>query len=66
MTSVFMEQLIDELGGNTVLAKELNCTPNAVSNWRTRGIPWKLRPVIARMAAEKALKLPDGFWGAAS
>lgn len=58
-----MEQLIDDLGGNTALAKALNLTPNAVSNWRTRGIPWKLRPQIARMANEKAVPLPSDFWG---
>jgi hypothetical protein len=61
-----MEQLIDDLGGNTALAKALNLTPNAVSNWRTRGIPWKLRPVIARMANEKAVPLPANFWGEAA
>jgi hypothetical protein len=61
-----MEQLIDALGGNTALAKALNLTPNAVSNWRNRGIPWKLRPQIARMANEKAVPLPSDFWGEAA
>lgn len=61
-----MEQLIDALGGNTALAKALNLTPNAVSNWRNRGIPWKLRPQIARMANEKAVPLPADFWGEAA
>lgn len=61
-----MEQLIDDLGGNTALAKAFKLTPNAVSNWRTRGIPWKLRPQIARMANEKAVPLPSGFWGEAA
>lgn len=58
-----MEQLISDLGGNVALAKELNCTPNAISNWRTRGIPWKVRPVIARIAAERGVGLPSDFWG---
>lgn len=60
-----MEQLIDDLGGNTALAKALGLTPNAVSNWRNRGIPWKTRPVIARMATERGVSLPEDFWGEA-
>lgn len=58
-----MDRLIDELGGNTALARELELTPNAISNWRARGIPWKMRPVIARMAAERGVVLPVDFWG---
>jgi hypothetical protein len=61
-----MEQLIDDLGGNAALAKALGLTPNAISNWRKRGIPWKVRPTVARMAAEKAVELPVNFWGAAA
>lgn len=61
-----MEQLIDDLGGNSALAKELNLTPHAISNWRSRGIPWKMRPTIARMAEERGLQLPDDFWGEAA
>lgn len=57
-----MEQLIDDLGGNSALAKALGRSPNAISNWRKRGIPWKVRPLIARMAAEKAIALPADFW----
>jgi hypothetical protein len=61
-----MEQLIDDLGGNTALAKELSLTPHAISNWRTRGIPWKMRPTIARMAGERGISLPQDFWGEAA
>lgn len=61
-----MEQLIDDLGGNAALAKALGLTPNAISNWRKRGIPWKVRPTVARMAAEKAVALPPNFWGIAA
>lgn len=58
-----MDDLIDELGGNIALADAMGCTPNAVSNWRTRGIPWKKRPLIARLAAARGVGLPDNFWG---
>lgn len=60
-----MENLIDQLGGNKALAEKLRVTPNAVSNWRERGIPWRLRPAVARMAAENGFALPDNFWGGA-
>lgn len=61
-----MEQLIDELGGTTALAKEMDVTPHAISNWRKRGIPWKSRPAIARLASERGIELPSGFWGQAA
>ena len=59
-----MDNLIDDLGGNAALAATLGCTPNAVSNWRTRGIPWRVRPVIAQLAEGQGVDLPKGFWGA--
>lgn len=38
--------VIDALGGNRVLARRYNRRPEAVSNWRTRGIPHALRPFV--------------------
>lgn len=61
-----MEQLIDDLGGNTALAKELGLTPHAISNWRKRGIPWRMRPALARMADAQGLPLPSDFWDEAA
>ena len=61
-----MAHLIDNLGGNTALADLMDCTPNAVSNWRTRGIPWRLRPAIAKLAAERGVPLPADFWEASA
>jgi uncharacterized protein YjcR len=58
-----MEKLIDELGGNKVLADEFGLTPNAISNWRKRDIPWKMRPAVAQMAAKQGVTLPADFWG---
>ena len=59
--------LIDALGGIPAVAQALGVGRSAVSNWRLKGrqIPWKHRPALARMAAERAVALPDGFWGAA-
>lgn len=59
---------LDDLGGNKELAEALGVSSNAVSNWRSpeRDIPWRHRHVIARMAAERGVELPKGFWGEAA
>jgi DNA-binding transcriptional regulator YdaS (Cro superfamily) len=56
--------IIDMLGGPAALAKALNVKPSAVSNWKLdgRGIPFKFRPAIARLAAERAINLPADYW----
>lgn len=58
-----MDEIIDALGGNSAVAELLDCTPNAVSNWRKREIPWRLRPTIALIASERGIDLPPGFLG---
>ena len=62
------KELIDTLGGIKAVAQALSVDPSAVSNWRLKGrrIPWKHRPAIARLAAEKAVNLPADFWGIAA
>ena len=58
-------EIIDLLGGISAVAKATGAKPSAVSNWRLAGrsIPWKHRPALARLAAERALTLPAGYWG---
>lgn len=56
------EHLIDRLGGNKAVADALGTTINVVANWRTREIPWKRRPAIARLASSQAVALPVDFW----
>jgi len=57
-------QIIDALGGTKALAEALGVSANVVGNWRLpdRGIPWKRRHAIARLAAERGVRLPDDFW----
>lgn len=59
------KQLIDALGGISVVSEALKVDRSAVSNWRLKGrrIPWKHRPAIARLAADRAISLPSDFWG---
>ena len=59
-----MANLIDQLGGIAAIADHLAVTRTSVSNWRLegRGIPWKFRPALARLAADRAIALPDDYW----
>lgn len=60
-------ELISKLGSNKDVASQLNVKPGAVAMWRSRDtIPWKFRPVIARIAAERAIPLPENFWEGAA
>lgn len=60
------QHLLDKLGGNKVVAEALSLAPNVVANWRDRGIPWRRRHIIARLAAEKQIELPADFLGEAA
>ena len=62
------KDLILKLGGIGEVAAYTGAHRSAVSNWclADRNIPWKHRPVLARMAAEKAVALPPDFWGVAA
>jgi len=59
-----MDHLLDKLGGNKAVADALKTSPGAVANWRlpNRAIPWKHRPTLARIAAERGVTLPGDFW----
>lgn len=60
---VRMVEIIKTLGGVKAVADVTGASPSAVANWQMRRtIPWKHRPTIARVAAERGLDLPDGFW----
>lgn len=57
-------ELIKKLGGAKRVADDLNTSHGAVRNWMLKGrsIPWRYRPAIARIAAERAVQLPEDFW----
>lgn len=57
-------ELIEKLGGAKRVADDLNTTHGAVRNWMLsdRSIPWRYRPALARLAAERAVQLPENFW----
>ena len=58
------KELIEKLGGAKAVADTLNTTHGAVRNWMLpdRSIPWRYRPALARIAAQRAVPLPENFW----
>lgn len=61
-------QLIDDLGGVKAVATALGVNSNVVANWKLdgRGIPWKRRHALAKIAAERGIALPSDFWADAA
>jgi hypothetical protein len=57
-------ELIEALGGAKQVAADLRCSHGAVRNWMLEGrsIPWRFRPAIARIAADRGVALPENFW----
>lgn len=55
------QNLIDDLGGQGVVAEALNLRPNRVGNWRKRGIPWQWRPAVKALAEKRKVKVPADF-----
>jgi hypothetical protein len=60
--------LIDALGGPWKLARAMaregvRRTPQGVSHWKRRGVPWRHRPLVARIARAMRLgrMLPADF-----
>lgn len=69
--SAAQSRLIDNLGGPTAVSKAINTrleldppiTPQAVSMWKVRGIPYRYRACLTIVARDKSLRVPDGFLG---
>lgn len=62
-------KLIDDLGGPKAVADAINerlsldLTGQAVSNWRTRGIPYCYRGTFVMLAQKTDISLPGDFFG---
>ena len=65
--SAKQRKLIDDLGGPVSVAKTIKqrtgqtLTPQAVSNWRSRGIPFAYRASLALEAAGRDIGVPKNF-----
>jgi len=62
-------ELIDRLGGAKKVAGMLSrrtgdvTSPQSVSNWRRRGIPFRFRAAMALEAGERGVGVPGNFLG---
>jgi hypothetical protein len=57
-----MTDLIDSLGGPTELARLLGIKSRMVVwNWKERGIPWRYRNKVAKIAKSARVRLPEDF-----
>ena len=67
--SIEQLQLLDNLGGPTEVAEIIHrrtgykLTPQAISNWRVRGIPFRYRAPLALEAGERNIGVPIDFLG---
>jgi len=54
-------EVIRLIGGARELSRALSISIDAARKFQQRGIPWKYRPAVQKMAKAKRLKLPDDF-----
>lgn len=57
--------LIESLGGATRISREMGINPQAVSNWKARGIPAHAWPALLDLARRKGVKLSTDLHEAA-
>ncbi len=57
--------IIEKVGGTARVAEAFGLPTQNISNWKRRGIPWKYRNKIARMAMVARVRLPKDFLEAA-
>lgn len=55
------EQVVEALGGPPKIATALSIGLDAARKFGKRGIPWKYRSAIKRLAQSKKIKLPADF-----
>jgi hypothetical protein len=51
--------ILEAIGDEALIAAAI--TPHCVKQWRYRGIPWRYRSTVAKLAAKKRVKLPPNF-----
>ena len=53
--------VIAQLGGVPAVAAALGYTEHAVKKWAQRGIPWKDRQKVKRLATQQRKPVPSNF-----
>lgn len=52
-------EVLEKIGDAALIASDV--PPHCVKAWKYRGIPWKERGKVARIASSKRIKLPANF-----
>lgn len=54
--------VIDELGGPTAIARQLNVAPNVVGNWHARGFPPETFVALTTLLTARNCYAPPALW----
>ncbi len=54
-------EVIVAIGDSAEVAQQLGIGQSTVSNWKLRGISWRMRPKIKDLARRRRVKLPEDF-----
>lgn len=60
LTAMTDAEVIDALGVDAIRA-ETGASGEAIKKWRQRGIPWRFRPQIQRLAITLRKRIPSNF-----
>tara|TARA_R110000803_G_scaffold164245_1_gene227968 strand:+ start:740 stop:928 length:189 start_codon:yes stop_codon:yes gene_type:complete len=55
------ERLVKALGGSTAVSRIFKTSPQAVNQWRTKGVPWKYRARVRLLCEEREIRIPKDF-----
>ena len=56
-------EIIDALGGNSKLAPLVGLKPNAIGNWRVKGIPARYYLRLSELLSKRGLTAPPKVFG---
>lgn len=51
--------VLEAIGDAALLAADI--TPHQAKQWKYRGVPWRYRSKVAKLAASKRIKVPPHF-----
>lgn len=57
-----ISELVRKLGGHEAVAIVLRCNSESVRQWPHKGIPWKWRYSVRRIARRRKIKLSPAEW----
>lgn len=59
MSETLDREVLAKIGTNALLSS--GYSDFCIRQWRRRGVPWKERPRVQRLAAERGIEVPEDF-----